>query len=78
MFLNNSTHNINEINYSESILKADWYVNNIPMLKLAKEGFIEIEHAPNAVGFLEWETKQGAVKSTNRIDDIGGLHKKHD
>ncbi|CAB4408490.1 unnamed protein product [Rhizophagus irregularis] len=89
--------NINEINYNESIKynsdntvnvpfgrAADWYINNIPMLKvcrlkhqsrqktpqLAKEGFIEIERAPNAVDFLEWETKQGAVKSTNRIDDI--------
>ena len=35
-----------------------------------KEGFIEIKRAPNAVDFLEWETKQGAVKSTNRIDDV--------
>jgi hypothetical protein len=89
--------NINETNYSESIKynadntvnvpfgrAADWYINNVPMLKicrlkhqsrqktpqLVKEGFIKIERAPNAVDFLEWKTKEGAVKSTNRVDDI--------
>src|SRR4051812_19236983 len=62
---------------------ADWYINNVPMLKvcrlkrqsrqrtpqLVKGGFIEIKRVQDAVDFLEWETKQGSTKSTNRIDD---------
>ncbi|PKK71315.1 hypothetical protein RhiirC2_778564 [Rhizophagus irregularis] len=58
--------NINETNYSESIKynadntvnvpfgrAADWYINNVPMLKICR-----LKH------------QKGAVKSTNRDDDI--------
>ena len=62
---------------------ADWYINNVPMLKvcrlkhqsrqktpkLIKEGLIKVKRVQDAVDFLEWETKQGNTKSTNRIDD---------
>jgi hypothetical protein len=63
---------------------VEWYINNVPMLKvcrlkhqsrqrtsqLIKEGFIEVKRTTDAIDFLEWKTKKGDVKSTNRIDDI--------
>jgi hypothetical protein len=63
---------------------VEWYINNIPMLKVyrlkhqsrqrtsqfIKEGFIEVKCTTDAIDFLEWKTKKGDVKSTNRIDDI--------
>jgi hypothetical protein len=38
--------------------------------QLIKDGFIEVRRATVAIDFLEWKTKHGDVKSTNRIDDI--------
>jgi len=62
---------------------VEWYLNNISMLKvchlkhqsrqktpqLVKEEIIEIKRTTDAIDFLEWKTKGGTVKSTNRIDD---------
>ena len=63
---------------------AEWYIANHPLLKdrrlkcqsrlytssLVKEGIINIERVEGAVDFVEWTTKAGQTKSTNRIDDI--------
>jgi hypothetical protein len=62
---------------------VEWYINSVPMLKmcrlkhqsrqktpqLIKEGLIEVKRATYAIDFLEWKTKHGDIKSTNRIDD---------
>lgn len=63
---------------------AEWYIANHPLLKdrrlkcqsrlytpsFVKEGIINIERVEGAVDFVEWKTKVGNTKSTNRIDDI--------
>ncbi|PKK55634.1 hypothetical protein RhiirC2_722348, partial [Rhizophagus irregularis] len=63
---------------------AEWYITNHPLLKnirlkcqtrrrtpeLINEGFISLNRVEGAVDFIEWSTKKGHVKSTNRIDDI--------
>ena len=69
---------------------AEYYLNNHPLLKnirlksqsrkktpeLIKKGFISIERIEGAVDFIEWTTKTGQTKSTNRIDDIIKLTEK--
>ncbi|GBC07761.1 hypothetical protein RclHR1_07680015 [Rhizophagus clarus] len=63
---------------------VEWYINSVPMLKvcrlkhqsrqktsqLVKEGLIEVKHTTDAIDFLEWKTKHGDIRSTNRIDNI--------
>ena len=63
---------------------AEWYILNNPLLKdirlkcqsqrrtpeLVKENLIEVNRVGDTVDFIEWNTKKGNVKSTNRIDDI--------
>ena len=69
---------------------AEYYLKNHPLLKniclksqsrkktpeLIKEGVISIERVEGAIDFIEWETKAGQIKSTNRIDDIIKLTEK--
>ncbi|PKY55815.1 hypothetical protein RhiirA4_427794 [Rhizophagus irregularis] len=69
---------------------AEYYLKNHPLLKniclksqsrkktpeLVKEGIITIERVEGAVDFIEWRTKTGQTKSTNRIDDIVKLTEK--
>ncbi|CAB4379278.1 unnamed protein product [Rhizophagus irregularis] len=45
---------------------AEWYIFNHPLLK----------NIQGAVDFIEWNTKDGEIKSTNRIDDIVKLTSK--
>jgi hypothetical protein len=63
---------------------AEWYIVNHPLLKnirlkcqtrretsgLIKSGIINVNRVEGAVDFIEWNTKKGDIKSTNRIDDI--------
>ncbi len=63
---------------------AEWYILNNPLLKdirlkcqsrrrtseLVKENLISVNRVGGAVDFIEWNTKKGNIKSTNRIDDI--------
>lgn len=63
---------------------AEWYLANVNILKncrlknqsrqitpkLVKAGMIVTERVQGAIDHLEWKTKTGTVKSTNRIDDI--------
>jgi hypothetical protein len=63
---------------------AEWYISNHPLLKnirlkcqsrkktpeLIKADIISISRVEGAVDFIEWNTKNGETKSTNRIDDI--------
>src|ERR1044071_9263760 len=63
---------------------AEWYISNHPLLKnihlkcqnrrrtteLIKADIISINRVEGAVDFIEWNTKKGDIKSTNRIDDI--------
>src|SRR6266540_3872139 len=63
---------------------AEWYIANHPLLKnrclkcqsrqytpgLVKKGIINVERVEGAVDFVEWTTKVGKTKSTNRVDDI--------
>src|SRR6266498_5459754 len=69
---------------------AEHYLKNHPLLKnirlksqsrkktseLIREGIISIERVEGAVDFIEWQTKTGQKKSTNRIDDIVKLTEK--
>ena len=69
---------------------AEYYLKNHPLLRnirlksqsrkktsiLIKEGIILIERVEGAVDFIEWQTKTGQIKSTNRIDDIIKLTEK--
>src|SRR5581483_2840641 len=62
---------------------AEWYLTNVQILKnyrlknqsrqvtpkLVKAGIITVERVKGAVDHLEWKTKTGITKSTNRIDD---------
>jgi len=43
---------------------------------LVKAGIISVECVEGAIDFIEWKTKVGQTKSTNRIDDIIKLTKK--
>ena len=38
--------------------------------ELIKKGLISISRVEGAVDYIEWNTKNGDIKSTNRIDDI--------
>ena len=63
---------------------AEWYIANHSLLKnrrlksqsrlytseLVKEGYIIIQRVEGAIDFMEWKTKTGKTKSTNRIDDV--------
>ena len=63
---------------------AEWYLSNVQILKnyrlknqsrqvtpkLVKAGVLTVERVTGAVDHLEWKTKNGTVKSTNRIDDV--------
>ncbi|PKB97279.1 hypothetical protein RhiirA5_468619 [Rhizophagus irregularis] len=63
---------------------AEWYIVNHPLLKnvrlkcqtrretsgLIKSDIINVNRVEGAVDFIEWNTKKGDIKSTNRIDDI--------
>jgi hypothetical protein len=60
---------------------AEWYIINHPLLKnirlkcqtrrgLIKAGIINVSRVEGAVDFIEWNTKKGDTKSTNRIDDV--------
>jgi hypothetical protein len=63
---------------------AEWYLANVPILEncrlknqsrqitpsLVKTGILTVERVQGAADYLEWETKSGTKKSTNRIDDI--------
>ena len=63
---------------------AEWYLTNVPILKncrlknqsrqatssLVKSGILTVERVQGAIDYLEWKTKTGVKKSTNRIDDI--------
>lgn len=69
---------------------AEYYLKNHPLLKnirlksqsrkktpeLIKKEIISIERVEGAVDFMEWTTKTGQTKSTNRIDDIIKLTEK--
>ncbi|PKY61806.1 hypothetical protein RhiirA4_432072 [Rhizophagus irregularis] len=69
---------------------AEWYIFNHPLLKnirlkyqsrkrtpeLIKADIIKICRVEGAVDFIEWNTKDGEIKSTNRIDDIVKLTSK--
>jgi hypothetical protein len=69
---------------------AEWYISNHSLLKnrrlksqsrlytleLVKEGYITIQRVEGAVDFIEWSTRNGKIKSTNRIDDVITLTKK--
>ena len=69
---------------------AEHYLKSHPLLKnirlksqsrkktpeLIKEGIISIKRVEGAVDFVEWKTKTGQTKSTNRIDDIIELTEK--
>ncbi|CAB5217590.1 unnamed protein product [Rhizophagus irregularis] len=69
---------------------AEYYLKNHPLLKnirlksqsrkktpeLIKEELILVERVEGAVDFIEWRTKTGQTKSTNRIDDIIKLTEK--
>lgn len=62
---------------------AEWYIENHSILKgfrlkcqsrkrtpdLIKEGIITISRVEGAADFIEWKTKKGETKTTNRIDD---------
>lgn len=62
---------------------AEWYLANHPLLKdrrlkcqsrlytseLVKREIINVERVEGAADFVEWTTKTGNIKSTNRIDD---------
>ena len=59
---------------------AEWYIINHPLLKnirlrcqtrrktseLIKEGLISISRVEGAVDYIEWNTKNGDIKPTNR------------
>ena len=63
---------------------AEWYLKQVPILKncrlknqsrqatpsLVKSGILTVERVQGAADYLEWKTKTGIKKSTNRIDDI--------
>ena len=63
---------------------AEWYLSNHPLLKdrrlkcqsrlytsgLVKEGIVNLERVEGAIDYMEWTTKTGKTKSTNRIDDV--------
>ncbi|CAB4393997.1 unnamed protein product [Rhizophagus irregularis] len=63
---------------------AEWYISNYPLLKnirlkcqsrkktseLVNENIISVSCVKSAVDYIEWNTKKGSAKSTNRIDDI--------
>ena len=63
---------------------AEWYIANHLLLKdrylkcqsrlytpsFVKEGIINIERVEGAVDFVEWKTKVGNTKSTNKINNI--------
>src|SRR6266540_3247892 len=63
---------------------AEWYITNHPLLKnrrlkcqsrqytpgLVKKGIINVERVEGTMDFIEWTTKVGKTKSTNRVDDI--------
>lgn len=69
---------------------AEYYLKNHPLLKntrlkyqsrkktpdLIKKGIISVKRVEGAVDFIEWKTKTGQTKSTNRIDDIIELTEK--
>ena len=69
---------------------AEYYLKNHPLLKnirlkcqsrkrtpeLVKTGIISIERVEGAIDFVEWKTKIGQTKSTNRVDDILKLTEK--
>ena len=69
---------------------AEYYLKNHPLLKnirlkcqsrkrtpeLVKAGIISVERVEGAIDFIEWKTKVGQTKSTNRIDDIIKLTEK--
>jgi hypothetical protein len=69
---------------------AEWYISNHPLLKnrrlksqsrlytseLIKEGYITVQRVEGAVDFIEWSTRNGKIKSTNRIDDVITLTQK--
>ena len=44
--------------------------------ELVKAGIISVEHIEGAIDFIEWKTRVGQTKSTNRIDDIIKLTEK--
>src|SRR5438045_48894 len=44
--------------------------------KISKAGILTVERVKGAVDHLEWKTKAGTIKSTNRIDDILVFHSK--
>lgn len=62
---------------------AEWYLDNVHILKncrlkkqsrqatlkLVSDGILTVERVQGAVDYLSWKTKNGMVKSTNRIDD---------
>jgi hypothetical protein len=63
---------------------AEWYISNHPLLKnirlkcqsrkntsdLVNKNIITIDRVEGAVDYIEWNTKKGSTKSTNRIDDV--------
>src|SRR5947209_10812231 len=63
---------------------AEWYLTQVPILEncrlknqsrqatssLVKSGILTVERVQGAIDYLEWKTKTGVKKSTNRIDDI--------
>ena len=63
---------------------AEWYIANHSLLKnrrlksqsrwytseFVKEEYITLQRVEGAVDFMEWQTRAGKTKSTNRIDDI--------
>ena len=63
---------------------AEWYISNHSLLKnirlkcqsrkktseLVNENIITINRVEGAVDYIEWNTKKGSTKSTNRIDDV--------
>ena len=63
---------------------AEWYLANVPILqncrlknqskqitqKLIKAEILTVKRVQGAVDYLEWTTRTGTKKSTNRIDDI--------
>jgi hypothetical protein len=62
----------------------EWYIANHSLLKnrrlksqsrwytseLVKAEYITLQRVEGAVDFIEWQTRTGKTKSTNRIDDI--------
>jgi len=45
---------------------------------LVKAEIISVKHVEEVIDFIEWKTKVGQTKSTNKIDDIIKLTEKEE